>query len=353
MTDALVLTGAYLHQHAQQKVADRPDLAALNDTFYASMEATITMEHTFNAWFTEDQVRKAIGNIAAILTRDTLTKWMDRYPELPFQGSALTIGVVMAGNIPLVGFHDLLCVLLSGHRFLGKPSSKDDHLMRKISDILCTIEPGFTTRIGYTDGYLADADAIIATGSDNTARHFAYYFREKPHIIRRNRNGVAVLTGDETREQLLQLGEDIFSYFGLGCRNVTRLFIPEEYLLEKLLEPLEHFSSLRHHNKYANNLDYNRSVYLMNLVPFLDNGVLLLKEDERLSSPVGVVYYEKYSQLESVAKKIKLQQHQIQCVVTIAEEIENAIPPGTSQSPEPWDYADGVDTLKFLSDLTR
>ena len=354
MTDALVLTGAYLHQHAQQQVTDRPDLAALNDMFYASMEATITREHTFNPWFTEDQVRKAIGNIAATLTREALTKWLGMYPELPFQGPAKTIGVVMAGNIPLVGFHDLLCVLLSGHRFLGKPSSKDDHLLRKVTDIISTVAPGWADRIAYTEGYLKDADAIIATGSDNTARHFAYYFRDKPHIIRRNRNGVAVLTGNETREQLLQLGEDVFSYFGLGCRNVTKLFIPEEYPPEKLLEPLEHFSSLRHHNKYANNLDYHRSVYLMNKVPFLDNGVLLLKEDERLSSPVGVVYYEKYSQLEVAAKKIILQQDQIQCVVTVAPDVtEHAVPPGMSQSPELWEYADGVDTMKFLTDLTR
>lgn len=353
MTDALVLTGVYLFQHALQKVSDRPDLAVLNDTFYASMEATITREHTFNAWFTEDQVRKAIGNIAATLTREEITQWLDRYPELPFTGPAKTIGVVMAGNIPLVGFHDLLCVLLSGHHFLGKPSTKDDHLLRKVTGIICAIEPGFTERITYTDGYLKNADAIIATGSDNTARHFEYYFRNKPHIIRRNRNGVAVLTGNETRGQLLQLGDDIFSYFGLGCRNVTKIYIPEGYPLEKLLEPLESFSSLRHHNKYANNLDYNRSVYLMNLIPFLDNGVLLLKEDELLSSPVGVVYYEKYSQLENIAKKILLKQDQIQCVVTIAGEIENAVPPGRSQSPRLWEYADGVDTMKFLTGLKQ
>jgi hypothetical protein len=353
MTNALALAGAYLHQHATQEVSDRPELVTLNEAFYTSMEATITMEHTFNAWFTEEQVRRAIGNIAATLTRDALTKWLGMYPELPVHDSATTIGVVMAGNIPLVGFHDLLSVVLSGHRFLGKPSSKDDHLMRKITDILCAIEPGFAGRISFTDGYLNEADAVIATGSDNSARHFAYYFRDIPHIIRRNRNGVAVLTGNESREQLLKLGEDIFSYFGLGCRNVTKIFIPEKYPLEKLLEPLEQFSNLRHHNKYANNLDYNRSVYLMNQIPFLDNGVLLLKEDDRLSSPVGVVFYEKYSQLESVAKKLISQQDHIQCVVTIAGDIENAIPPGASQSPALWDYADGVDTMKFLSDLIR
>jgi hypothetical protein len=201
MTDALVLTGAYLCQHAHQETASSPDLADLNDAFYDSMETTIAREHTFNAWFTEDQVRKAIGNIAATLTREEITRWLNRYPELPSPGPAKTIGVVMAGNIPLVGFHDLLSVLVSGHRFLGKPSSKDDHLLRKVTEIICAIEPGFTDRITYTEGYLKDADAIIATGSDNAARHFEYYFRNKPHIIRsrsphRQRNqGTTTATG--------------------------------------------------------------------------------------------------------------------------------------------------------------
>lgn len=353
MTDALALTGAYLSQHAQQQVDDRPELSRLNDAFYASFEETITREHIFNAWFTPEEIRRAIGNIATTLNRNDLSRWLGMYPELPFPGPAKTIGVVMAGNIPLVGFHDLLSVILSGHRFLGKPSSKDDHLLRKVTEVICAIEPGFTDRINYTEGYLKNADAIIATGSDNTARHFEYYFRDKPHIIRRNRNGLAVLTGKETREEILQLGHDIFSYFGLGCRNVTKLYIPLDYPLEKLLEPLESFIALRDHHKYANNLDYNRSVYLMNAIPFLDNGVLLLKEDERLSSPVGVVYYEKYSQLDQLAEKIRLQQDQVQCVVTIARGIENAVPPGKSQSPAPWDYADGVDTMKFLTDLNR
>lgn len=353
MTDALALAGAYLLQHAHQKVVDQPELSRLNDAFYTSFEATITKEHTFNAWFTAEEVRRAIGNIAATLNSADLTKWMEMYPELPTTGPAKTIGVVMAGNIPLVGFHDLLSVLLSGHRFLGKTSSKDNHLLRKVTEIICAIEPGFAERISFTEGYLKDADAIIATGSDNTARHFEYYFRDRPHIIRRNRNGIAVLTGSETEEELLQLGIDIFSYFGLGCRNVTKIFLPATFPPEKILAPLESFSNLRDHNKYANNLDYNRSVYLMNSIPFLDNGAVLLKEDERISSPVGVVYYEKYSQLEKVSEKIALQQEQVQCVVTKAREIENAVPPGESQSPALWDYADGVDTMKFLTDLTR
>ncbi len=352
MTDALALTGAYLRQHADQQRSDDPDLKQLNNILYDSFEATIKKEHTFNAWFTEVQVRKAIGKIAATLTKADLSNWMEMYPELPTGDPAKTIGVVMAGNIPLVGFHDLLSVLLSGHKFLGKPSSKDDHLLRKVSELITTIEPGFAPRIAFTDGYLKDADAIIATGSDNTARHFEYYFRDKPHIIRKNRNGVAVLTGNETREELLGLGNDIFDYFGLGCRNVTKLFVPEGYPLEKLLEPLESFIHLRDHHKYANNLEYNRSVYLMNSIPFLDNGVLLLKRDEKYSSPVAVVYYEEYKELDNVAEKIILEQELIQCVVTIAEEIENAVAPGNSQSPALWDYADGVDTMKFLTDLT-
>jgi hypothetical protein len=354
MIDALAKTGAYLKHHAESNLAmpagaGRP-FRELSDRF----EETIRTEHTHNGFFTEKFVRQAIAAIAGSLEKEQLQRWVDRYPLLPAEpGKRKTIGVVMAGNIPLVGFHDMLSVIMSGNIFLGKPSSKDDRLLKHVAETICLFEPAFSDRIRFTNEYLTAADAFIATGSNNSARYFDYYFRDKPHVIRKNRNGVAVLSGRETDEELMLLGEDIFSYFGLGCRNVTKLFIPEGFAPERLMRVFESFNWLQEHHKYNNNLAYNRSVYLMNRIHFYDNGILLLKEDQGTASPVGVVYYEKYLQLEIVKKKILESQGDIQCVVSTIEEIENRIPPGTSQSPTLWDYADGVDTMEFLTRVIK
>ncbi len=257
----------------------------------------------------------------------------------------------MAGNIPVVGFHDLLCVLASGHRILAKASSKDNRLIKKVTEVLTDIDPELGDRIAFTEETLSGMDAVIATGSNNSSRYFEYYFRHIPHIIRKNRNGIAVLTGAESEEELYLLGEDIFTYFGMGCRNVTKIFIPESYDLTKLLGVLDRFSHLYQHHKYGNNVDYYRSLYLMNLVPLLDNGVLLLKEDTAIASPVGVVFYERYSEIALVQKQLDQHREEIQCVVSTHAEISGAIAPGETQQPMPWDYADGTDTLEFLMQL--
>jgi hypothetical protein len=354
MVHALKVTGAYLRQHANKKPSSDSELQSLNARFFDKFEYVIRNEFTYNPWFTEDNIRKAIVAIADSLNDNSIAKWMGNYPKLPVEdNSSKTIGVVMAGNIPLVGFHDMISVIMSGHTFLGKTSSKDDRLIRSIADLISFIEPGIAVRIKFTENYLNEAEAIIATGSNNTSRYFEYYFRNIPHIIRKNRSGLAILTGKESNEDLLKLGEDIFSYFGLGCRNVTKIFIPEDYKLDNLLFALESFSNLSDHNKYMNNIDYMRSVYLMNQLPFLDNGVVLMKEEEALSSPVGVVYYEKYSQIESVFEKLSLQGDMIQCVVSTTDGIDGSVLPGNSQSPALWDYADGMDTMKFLEDLIQ
>jgi len=263
----------------------------------------------------------------------------------------LRVGLVMAGNIPLVGFHDMMVVLASGHRVLAKPSSKDDRLIRKVAQILATIDPALGSRIAFTDEKLSGLDAVIATGSDNSARYFEYYFRNIPHIIRKNRNGVAVLTGDESEEELAALGEDIFTYFGMGCRNVTKLYIPDAYDLKVLLGVLDRFSSLYQHHKYGNNVDYYRTIYLMNQDPILDNGILLLKEDSSIASPVGVVFYERYSEIDLVQQELDLHREDIQCIVSKSPGIKARILPGSTQEPMPWDYADGVDTIRFLMEL--
>jgi hypothetical protein len=354
MISAFSKLGVYLNQHAIEEKSSEADLLSLNSIHFESLEECILNEHIHNGWFTEPSIRMAFKAISDSLSNGKLDLWLEMYPDLPLsKKDRKIVGTIMAGNIPMVGFHDMLSIIASGHYFLGKLSSKDDRLMKKVVEILCDIEPRFRERIEFTDGYLKNIDAIIATGSDNSSRYFEYYFKKIPYIIRKNRNGVAILSGKESRDELILLGIDIFSYFGLGCRNVTKIYIPKNYDLKILLEALEHYCDLSQHHKYNNNLEYNRSVYLMNLLPFFDNGLVLMKEDTQFASPVGVVYYEKYSQLDNVIEDIQREEKRIQCLVTSIKDIKNSVLPGQSQSPELWNYADGVDTMKFLKELTK
>ena len=312
----------------------------------------VDREHVYNPRFTTDSVRRAILGISKMLEKEILIQWLGKYNFPPVStDSSKTVGLVLAGNIPLVGFHDILCVLATGHRVKAKPSSKDDRLIKAVAEILSLIDESLGDRLEFTDGKLSGMDAVIATGSDNSARYFEYYFREIPHIIRRNRNGVAVLTGSESGDELAALGEDIFTYFGLGCRNVTKLYIPDSYDLKVLLGELDRFHHLGQHHKYMNNVEYHRSIYLMNRDDFLDNGVLLLKQDPAIASPVGVVFYERYSEIASVQHILDQRREEIQCTVSLHPGITNRIKPGTTQEPLPWDYADGVDTIRFLTEL--
>lgn len=354
MIKAVALLGLYLNQHVTVETSQIPELSRLNSTHFDEFEGIIKSEHIYNPWFTEANIRLSLEALSASLEPGNIDKWLNKYPGLPANSQhKKTVGVIMAGNIPMVGFHDMISVLLSGNHFLGKLSSKDDRLLKKVVDILVSIEDRFKDRIEFTEGYLKNINAIIATGSDNSSRYFEYYFKDLPHIIRRNRNGIAILNGTESKEDLHALGRDIFSYFGLGCRNVTKIYIPENYNLEIFLGALESFPNLSEHNKYNNNLDYNRSVYLMNQIPFLDNGLLLIREETKIASPVGVVFYEKYLQLDRVIEEIQLHKDQVQCIATVIEGIENSIRPGESQFPKLWDYADGIDTMEFLTDLSK
>jgi hypothetical protein len=329
-----------------------PDLEKLNKEYFQGFSEILEYEPVLNPWFTRESLMKALKGIASMLEEEVLEKWLNPYGIKPIATEAqLTVALVLAGNIPMVGFHDLMSVLASGHRVLAKPSSKDDRLIRKVAEVLSGIDPEIGSRIQFTDDKLSGMDAVIATGSDNSARYFEYYFRKIPHIIRKNRNGVAVLSGNESEDELAALGEDIFTYFGMGCRNVTKLYIPEAYDLKILLGVLDGFHHLYQHHKYGNNVDYYRTIYLMNLVPILDNGVLLLKEDTAIASPVGVVFYERYSEIGFVQQELELHRQEIQCIVSGNPEIEGSILPGTTQIPMPWDYADGVDTLRFLMEL--
>ena len=252
----------------------------------------------------------------------------------------------MAGNIPLVGFHDFLSVLLIGDHFVGKLSSNDNILLPFLAEELINIQPEFSNRIEFTKDRLPQFDKVIATGSNNTARYFEYYFKDKPHIIRKNRNSVAVLQGNETNEQLKALGEDIFQYFGLGCRNVSKLFVPKGYNFDVFFEAMYAYRDVINHHKYANNYDYNKAVYLMSSVKLLDNAFLLLKEDLNFSSPIGTLFYEFYSDEVQLQNRVKQEEENIQCIVGTHKFSE--VDFGKAQHPELTEYADGVDTIKFL-----
>ncbi len=299
--------------------------------------------HLTNPWFTPENVRSALNAIADKLTEDNLIHWTNSYPQLKEITKLLTAGVIMAGNIPLVGFHDFLCVLITGNNLIAKTSSKDSELLIYISKLLCEINPEFKNKIVFTEETLKGFDVVIATGSDNSSRYFEYYFGKYPNIIRKNRNSIAILEGDESDDQLEALGTDIFSYFGLGCRNVSKIYLPEGYDLSVFNRSWKSFSDCICHQKYANNYDFNKAVYIVNKEKFFDTGFLLMKEEHKLSSPVSVLHYEYYKSLNDVIKQTELMKENIQCIVG-----KHHIQFGKAQSPELWDYADGTDTIEFL-----
>jgi hypothetical protein len=313
----------------------------------------IQTEHRYNPWFTPENVEHALKATGKSLNKPDLTTWLDRY-NLSKDTSPQKIGLILAGNIPLVGFHDVLCVLVTGNKALIKASSQDARLIKAVLNKLVAIDSNFFGRFSFVDR-LAGFDAVIATGSNNTSRYFDYYFGKVPHIIRKNRNSIAVLTGNETAEELHQLGHDIFDYFGLGCRNVSKLFIPRGYDIATFFEAIESYKDIVNHNKYNNNYGYNKSIYLVGQEQHLDNGFLLLKENDALASPLAVVFYNYYDNLADVEQFISAKNENIQCIVSKAPlQIKNQLVGfGKSQQPKLWDYADGVDTMEFLIELEQ
>ena len=298
-----------------------------------------------NPWFTEENVKLALQGITKFLTQSDLEKWTSAYDLNPRESK--NVGVAMAGNIPLVGFHDFLCILMAGHHVIAKLSSQDSILLKWIADMLISIEPQFSSFITFQER-MNHVDAMIATGSDNTARYFEYYFRNIPHIIRRNRSSCAIILGEESNEELKTLGLDVFTYFGLGCRNVSKIYVPEGYGLTGLLDSWAPYQNIIHHHKYCNNYDYQKSILLVNGVPFLDTGYVLLTENEALVSPISTVYYETYSDQDDLSQKLKKQKDKLQCIVSANGCYKESIPFGKAQYPEVWDYADHVNTLRFL-----
>ncbi|WP_372644683.1 acyl-CoA reductase [Ancylomarina sp.] len=347
--DAFVNLGQFLEQFKtiDASTSNHP----LNEQFYTEFENLIENAYIENAWFTPAHVRNSIEGICSFLDREKLKEWTKQY-HIADQSTDKRVAVIMAGNIPMVGFHDMLSVLISGHHFIGKLSSKDNRLLDFVSKLLGEINSEFKSLISFKNEQLKgkqDFDAIIATGSNNSARYFEAYFSKYPHIIRRNRNSVAILTGDESQEEIHKLGQDVFQYFGLGCRNVSKLYVPENYDITKILDIWQDYVPSLDHNKYLNNHDYQRSLYLMNAVKHLDNGFLLLKEDAAMTSPIAVLHYEHYRDINQVKNLLKENSEHIQCIVSKIG--ENTIPFGKAQQPNLNDYADNVDTMDFLSRL--
>jgi hypothetical protein len=297
-----------------------------------------------NGWFTEDFIRASMQHIAnQYLDEKKLKHFTQTLTELPIDRQK-NIGVVMAGNIPLVGFHDALSVFLSGHILQAKLSTKDHVLMPFLLKKLISWAPEISERLQIKD-MLKGCDAYIATGSSNSARYFEYYFSRFPHVIRRNRTSVAILTGNETDEELAALADDVYLYFGLGCRNVTQICVPQGYNFEKLLQAFRKYDALKDHNKYRNNYDYNLALYILNAQYYMSNESLLLIENDAVFSPISVLHYRYYQAVDEIHQAYKIHQD-IQLMVG-----KDFVPFGKAQSPELSDFADGVNTMNFLSSL--
>lgn len=313
---------------------------------YKNFEEKIILAQHKNGWFNRENILFNLEQWATILTKKNIENWIANY-KLYSEKNKKQVAIIMAGNIPLVGFHDFISVLITGHKAIIKLSSNDTILLPFVAEILIKIEPKFEDVILFTEEQLSDFDMVIATGSNNTARYFEHYFKNKPHIIRKNRNSVAILKGNESIEQLKALGEDIFRYYGLGCRSVSKLFVPKDYNFDSFFKAIYSYHPIIEQIKYANNYDYNKAVYLMSEFKLLDNGFLILKEDESYASPIASLGYERYDDLKSVLEKVKVDNEKIQCIVSDGL-LVNEVKFGETQYPNLTDYADNVDTVDFL-----
>jgi hypothetical protein len=330
--EALSYLGDYLANLEQSSIVE-----VLNEAYYQ------------NQWFTIENSKQSLGNIQKyFLQKEILKKWVSNY-QLNSEGKR--VGLVLAGNIPAVGWHDVISTFLSGHVSVIKYSEKDRLIINHLIEILISKFPEFKNQFIEVE-FLKDIDAVIATGSDNSARYFKAYFSKYPHIIRKNRNAIGILSGSESREELLDFGNDIFNYFGLGCRNVSKIYVPKNYDFTPLLDALHTFNHLVNHNKYKNNFDYNIALYLLNKVSYSNNGCISILEDKKIVSRISSLHYEVYEDKDYLIKRLNEETDSIQCLVSKMEVSGfKTFKFGQSQSPAIDDYADGVDTMLFLSKL--
>ena len=344
--DAFVKLGSFLSQFSQSKIEKKENIE-FNDLFFDGFQHQIKLAQENNSWFTKENILFSLESWSKALTGDSISKWLKNQE---YNQSSKIVAIIMAGNIPLVGFHDFLAVLISGHSVVVKQSSNDKNLLPFLAKYLEYIEPSIKGRITFTESKLENFDAVIATGSNNTARYFEHYFKGKPNIIRKNRNSIAILSGEENESELNALSNDIFQYFGLGCRSVSKLFVPKGYNFDAFFNGIFNKKEIINNAKYANNYDYNKAVYLMSEFDLLENGFLMIKEDESYASPIATIFYEYYSNKEELLQKLKEDSDKIQCMVS-RNFHENEIKFGQTQHPQLWDYADGVNTLEFLVNI--
>ena len=312
---------------------------------YELLNLWVAKAKIYNGWFEEREVRKSFLSWGNALTESNLSAWVQKY-NLEEVNSPKTVAIIMAGNIPMVGLHDLICVYLSGHKSLIKLSSDDDKLIPALLQVWSCFDVDVKTNVKQVVARMEGFDAVIATGSNNSSRYFEEYFGKYPHIIRKNRTSVAVLDGSETEEELKALADDIFTYYGLGCRNVTKLYLPKGYDLNNVFGGLFHYKNVTDNKKYGNNYDYHKAVFLLEQYDVLENGFILVKQDTGLTSPIGTLYFDSYENKDQLYQKLNEIEEQIQCIVA-----KDKVPFGLSQQPQLWDYADGVDTIEFLRSL--
>lgn len=310
---------------------------------------TLNKTTIHNPWFTKNFTLTQLNAIAQSTTKKNIENWILPYKNKINKTKQKKIAVIMAGNIPLVGFHDIISTLITGHKIIIKPSSKDKILPKKITQILSIINPEFNKLIKFSEEKITNFDAIIATGSNNSARYFNYYFAKYPNIIRKNRNSIAIITGNENIKTLEQITDDIFIHFGLGCRNIAKIYVPEKYNFNKIFQATQKYKNIIKHNKYANNYTYNRTIYLMNNHKFLDNNFFIIKQQNSIPSPIAVIHFQYYKNTQKLKETIKNNINKIQCIVSEDKNIcENTTQPGKTQFPKLNDYEDNINTIDFL-----
>lgn len=340
---AFVQLGLFIERHFAQTWEPK------EERFHNDLKSLTEIAYSYNGWFTPESIERALKGIASMLSEQELEAFAAQVKE---PKDIKKVAVIMAGNIPAVGFHDMLCVLLSGHSILIKVASDDPALIPFLAGMLIYFEKDFAPAVNFSEARMVNFDAVIATGSNNSAKHFEYYFGKYPHIIRKNRTSVGVLTGRETPEELYELGKDVFYYFGLGCRNVTKLYVPENYVFDGLFEAMYPFKYVADNKKYFNNYEYNRAIYLLDLIPFLDNNFLMLRENEGLHAPTAVLYHQTYTNETDLVEKITPLKDDLQCIVANFEISDFTITGfGNTQNPGIFDFADNVNTISFLNTL--
>ena len=302
-----------------------------------------------NSFFSKKNILKSLLSWSNVLTKKSIDNFLSNY-MIKIKKREKKIAIVMAGNIPLVGFHDFFCVILSGNFAVIKLSSKDSHLFKFILRFLVNENPDFSTKFDVVENKLQIFDAVIATGNNISANQFELYFKKYPKIIRRNRHSIAILNGNETKKEIELLANDIFYYYGLGCRNVSKIFIPNNYNLDILFKSFVLWNEVINKNSYANNYNYYRAIYLLNKEVFFDNGFVLLKESEKIGSPVGTIYFEYYKSENQIKEMIKKNNEKIQCIVS-NNNYRKTIKFGETQMPNLNDFADDIDTFNFLLKL--